>query len=106
MKSAGPLWIGSMFDEEFIKKMKQHVQRFVVEKKCEKILDKSILESKLPPAYFTLDEIASMMKTAPLKLEKMLKKIKEIGYNASVTSLNPNGFRTNCSIKEIKQFFD
>jgi len=106
MKSAGPLWIGSIFDEEFIKKMKQQIQKFVVEKKCEKILDKSILESKLPPAYFTLDEIASMMKTAPLKLEKMIEKIKEIGYNSSITSLNPNGFRANCSIKEIKQFFD
>jgi len=106
MKSAGPLWIGSIFDEEFIKKMKQQIQKFVVEKKCEKILDKSILESKLPPAYFTLDEIASMMKTAPLKLEKMVEKIKEIGYNSSITSLNPNGFRANCSIKEIKQFFD
>jgi len=106
MNFAGPLWIGSIFDEEFIKKMKQHVQKFVVEKKCEKILDKSILESRLPPTYFTLDEIASMMKTAPLKLEKMVKKIKEIGYNASVTSLNPNGFRTNCSVKEIKRFFD
>jgi len=47
-----------------------------------------------------------MMKTAPLKLEKMVEKIKEIGYNASVTSLNPNGFRSNCSVKEIKQFFD
>ena len=46
------------------------------------------------------------MKTAPLKLEKMVEKIEEIGYNASVTSLNPNGFRTNCNIKEIKQFFD
>ena len=106
MKSAGPLWIGSIFDEEFIKKMKQQIQKFMVEKKCEKILDKSILESKLPPAYFTLDKIASMMKTAPLKLEKMIEKIKEIGYNASVTSLNPNGFRANCSVKEIKQFFD
>ena len=42
----------------------------------------------------------------PIKLEKMIEKIKEIGYNASVTSLNPNGFRSSCSIKEIKQFFD
>ena len=86
--------------------LETQIQKFVLEKKCEKILDKSILESKLPPTYFTLDEIASMMKTAPLKLEKMVEKIKEIGYNASVTSLNPNGFRANCSVKEIKQFFD
>ena len=106
MNFAGPLWIGSILDEEFIKKMKQQIQKFVVEKKCEKILDKSILESRLPPTYFTLDEIASMMKTAPLKLEKMVENIKEIGHNASVTSLNPNGFRTNCSVKEIKRFFD
>ena len=104
MKFAGPLWIGSIFDIEFIKKMKQQIQKFRIEKKCEKILDKSILESKLPTTYFTLDKIASIMKTPPLKLEKMIEKIKKNGYDASVTSLNPNGFRTNCSIKEIKQF--
>jgi tRNA (guanine26-N2/guanine27-N2)-dimethyltransferase len=105
MESAGPLWVGSIFEKEFIEKMKQQKQKFVIEKKCEKILDKSILEAGLPATYFTLDEIASMMKTAPLKLERMIEKIKEIGFNSSVTSLNPNGFRTNCSIKEIKQFF-
>ena len=76
-----------------------------MEKKCEKILDKSILESNLPSTYFTLDQIASMMKSPPLKLEKIIDKIKKIGYNASVTSLNSTGFRTNCSIQEIRQLF-
>ena len=105
MKHAGPLWIENIFDEEFSKKMKEQIEKFSVEKKCEKILEKAILESKLPTTYFTLDQISSMMKTPPLKLEKIIDKIKKIGYNASVTSLNPTGFRANCSIQEIKQLF-
>jgi len=105
MKHAGPLWIENIFDEGFSKKMKDEIEKFSVEKKCEKILEKSILESNLPPTYFTLDQIASMMKSPPLKLEKIIDKIKKIGYNASVTSLNPTGFRANCNIQEIKQLF-
>jgi tRNA (guanine26-N2/guanine27-N2)-dimethyltransferase len=55
----------------------------------------------MPQTYYTLDEIASKMQKAPLKMKNMIKKLQDAGFVASPTSLNPTGFRTNCRIDEI-----
>ena len=102
---AGPLWIGRLFDKEFVKKMNNAKNTLTVDKKCEKILERSELEAELPATYFTLNEIASKMNSAPIRLENAINKLKEHGFNASVTSLNPGGFRTDCEIDEIIQIF-
>jgi len=98
---AGPLWVGQLFEKEFVIKMNEMVPKLVVDKRCEKILEKCVLESEMPPTYYTLDEIASKMQKPPLKMKNMIKKLQDAGFVASPTSLNPNGFRTDCSIDEI-----
>jgi len=98
---AGPLWIGQLFEKEFVMKMNEMVPKLVVDKRCQKILEKCVLESEMPPTYYTLDEIASKMQKSPLKMKNMIKKLQDAGFVASPTSLNPNGFRTDCSIDEI-----
>ena len=45
------------------------------------------------------------MKSAPLKLDNAVKKLKDSGFSASRTSLNPTGFRTNCQINDILKIF-
>ena len=81
--------------------MKDEVKTLEVDKRCEKILDKCIEEEGLPPTYYTLDEIASITKSAPLGLEKALKQLQNSGYTASRTCFNPTGFRTDAKIDEI-----
>ena len=102
---AGPLWIGKLFDKEFVRKMKNEKTNLIVHKKCEQILDRSELEAELPVTYYTLDEIASKMKSAPLKLNDAIDRLTSNGFNASMTSLNPGGFRTDCEIDKIIQIF-
>ena len=102
---AGPLWIGKLFDKEFVRKMKNEKTNLIVHKKCERILDRSELEAELPATYYTLDEIASKMKSAPLKLNDAIDRLTSNGFNASTTSLNPSGFRTDCEIDKIIQIF-
>ena len=63
LQVGGPLWIGKLFDKEFISMMKNEVKELQVDKKCEKILEKCIDEEGLPPTYYTLDEIASITAT-------------------------------------------
>jgi len=98
---AGPLWVGQLFEKEFVMKMNEMVPKLVVDKRCQKILEKCILESEMPVIYYTLDEIASKMQKPPLKMKNMIKKLQDAGFVAGPTSLNPNGFRTDCSIDEI-----
>jgi tRNA (guanine26-N2/guanine27-N2)-dimethyltransferase len=101
LEIAGPLWIGKLFDKTFIANMKNEEKKLEVDKKCENILQKCFEEEELPPTYYTLDEIASRTKSAPLALNKAIKRLQDLGYNASRTSLNPTGFRTNAKIKQI-----
>ena len=102
---AGPLWIGKLFDKEFVKKMRDVKDNLIVNKRCEKIIERSGLEAELPATYYTLDEIASMIKSAPLKLRDAVDRLKSQGFQASMTSLNPGGFRTDCEIDKIIQIF-
>ena len=76
-----------------------------VDKGCEKSLKKCLEESEMPGIYFTLDEIASKMKSSPPKLENAIKNLQNNGYQSSSTSFSPTGFRTNANIKEIIKIF-
>ena len=101
----GPLWIGKIFDKEFVESMILKIPELSVDKVCEKTLQKCLAESEMPGIYFTLDEIASKMKSSPPKLEDAIKNLQKNGYLASPTSFCPTGFRTNANINEIISVF-
>lgn len=102
---AGPLWIGQLFDKMFIESMISELDSYEVDKSCKVTLEKCNLESTLPATYFTLDEISSKLKKSPPKLKDVILSLQTKGFLASPTSLNPTGFRTNASIKEISEIF-
>jgi tRNA (guanine26-N2/guanine27-N2)-dimethyltransferase len=96
----GPLWVDKIFDKEFVENMILKIPDLSVDKVCEKTLQKCLAESEMPGTYFTLDEIASKMKSSPPKLEEAIKNLQIEGYLASPTSFCPTGFRTNANIDE------
>ena len=102
---AGPLWIGKIFDREFIQDMLTEIPKLKVSNICEKMLYKCIEEAEIPHPYFTLDEIASKIKSSPPKLEKILSNLIQNGFLSGRTSFNPTGFRTNARIDEIIKNF-
>ena len=102
---AGPLWIGKIFDKEYVKNMIDEITNLEIKKSCEKTLYKCLDEAEMPAIYFTLDEIAKKVKSSPPKLEKIILNLKENGFTSSVTSFNPTGFRTNANINEIIKIF-
>jgi tRNA (guanine26-N2/guanine27-N2)-dimethyltransferase len=102
-ESAGPLWIGEMHDKTFVDSMLAEQANFTVDKSCEKTLVKCQKEIGMPPSFFMLDVIARKMRDAPISLEKTIEKLQKSGFNASPTSLNPSGFKTNARIDEIIQ---
>ena len=60
----------------------------------------------MPGTYYTVDEIASIMKASPPKLEKAIASLRENDFLSSVTVFNPTGFRTNANINEIIKIFE
>ena len=80
IKIAGPLWIGKIFDKQFIQNMIQESSNLKIDKTCQKTLDKCLAESEMPGIYFTVDEIASKMKSSPPKLEKAVSSLQENNF--------------------------
>ena len=105
LEFAGPLWIGQLFEKEFLEKMETDAGNLIVDKICEKNIKKCILESEMPATYYTVDEIASKLKTSPQRLEKTIELLQNNGFLASPTSFDPTGFRTNARMDEIKKIF-
>ena len=102
-KIGGPLWIGKIFEKNFIEEMILENSELDFEKSCEKSLNKCLDESEVPGVYFTLDEIASKLKSSPPKLIDAISNLQKMGFKASPTSFSPTGFRTNANIKDIFQ---
>ena len=102
---AGILWIGKIFDKNFVENMILKISELNVDKACEKSLRKCLAESEMPGIYFTLDEIASKMKSSPPKLDDAINDLQNNGYISSPTSFSPTGFRTNANIQEIITVF-
>ncbi len=100
------MWIGKIFDKEFVKEMITESSNLKIQKSCEKTINKCADETEMPGFYYTLDEIAKKTKTSPPKLEKIISDLKENGFTSSVTSFDPTGFRTNANINEIIKIFN
>lgn len=101
---AGHLWIKRLFDKDFVKKMSYLLDTNdeVASMHClKKILFTCIEELDDIPFYFLSDEIASRLRTNPDPLQKIIEQLRSIGYRASRTSLDPNGFKTDARIDQI-----
>lgn len=101
---AGPLWTGKLFQKDFVTQMLDNIPE-QADKKCQKAIQKALLESDMPACYYTLDEIAEQLKSAPIPLEQIISRLQQAGFSASPTLFNPTGFRTDCKIDRIKEIF-
>ena len=104
---AGPLWIDSLFDSEFVRAMlgelengennSMPVNEF---NRLNKMLQTCTKELAIP-SYFETDTIASMAKKSSISLDKVISVISGNGFEVSKTIMNDKGFKTNASLKEI-----
>ncbi len=104
---AGPLWIDSLFDSEFVGGMLNELKNNGYYSssandynKLLKVMQNCINELAYP-SYFETDTIASMAKKSSVSLEKVVSTLSCNGFNVSKTIMNDKGFKTNASPKEI-----
>jgi len=104
VEQAGPLWVGRLFEKEFVSAMQGEITE-TADKRCSKIIERCLSESDMPACYYTLDEIAEMNRSSPIPLVQVLKRLQEGGFLSSPTAFNPTGFRTNATINKIREIF-
>lgn len=104
---AGPLWIDSLFDVEFINAMVNELRTGEnsslsenYHKKLLKMMQTCSMELSMP-SYFETDNIASLAKNSSISLDTVLGTLSSNGFKVSKTIMNEKGFKTNASVQEI-----
>ena len=102
---AGPLWLGSINDEEFIYEMINEAENKKINSKKEalKLLNLCLGEANSPPTYYDIHKICKKLKISAPKLDLIINEIKNRGFEVFKTHFNPIGIKTNASIKDIKK---
>uniref|UniRef100_A0A0E0DPY3 tRNA (guanine(26)-N(2))-dimethyltransferase n=1 Tax=Oryza meridionalis TaxID=40149 RepID=A0A0E0DPY3_9ORYZ len=103
----GPLWTGPLHDTTFLTEMLSLATEWgwanTIENgvSLEKLLDTMIEESdsRLPPGYIRLDEIASRAKVNSPPLGTLINSLRKEGYAACRSHIGANAIKTNCPIE-------
>ena len=104
MVHAGPLWLGDIQDEEFIRKMidETNYKKINREKEALKLLNKCLIESGAPATFYDVHTICKSLKVSAPKFDLILDELKKEGFEAIKTHYNPLGIKTDAGIEDIK----
>jgi len=95
----GPLYLGKLWAIKLDK-------RDYFNKQSNKIIERINEESEIDkPYYYELPSIAKALKTNIPPMDKIMEKLKELGYKVERTHFSENGIRTNAPYYIIKTIF-
>ena len=103
---AGPLWIGEIHDDHFIKNMLQENLKLSYnnQKKIEKLLEIAREEIKMPISYYNIHQLSKILKLPMIpKIQSIINDIKELGYEATRTHFDPLSIKTNLNLNSLKK---
>ncbi len=96
LKFAGPLWLGSIFDIEFCKKMEENLNNFGhLGRGAKRIVPLIRGEVDAPISYYVIDKISDKIGLPTPPLKNVIENIRSIGFRAIRTHFNSRGVRTD-----------
>lgn len=105
----GPLWTGELFDEALLQDMLAKIrarQYLGSYERLARLLEVAREEARLQGAFHQrTDAIAASLKTRTPKLEEIIGRLREKGYDATPTLFSPTGFRSDAPPEEIVSLF-
>lgn len=105
LKAGGPLWLGNLLDDKYVKGMLDLLPSVTIGtyKKTLKLLERCYEESLGPATFFDIHKICKVLKTSAPPLIDVLEELQKEGYFASRTHIKPTGIKTNASVETIKK---
>jgi tRNA (guanine26-N2/guanine27-N2)-dimethyltransferase len=99
MDYSGPLWLGSIFDQQFIESMIKENQTvaFKSNARISKLLSLTKQEALAPITYYLLDKLSGKLGLPSPSIQAFSNALHNGGYQAVPTHFNPRGIRTNAS---------
>lgn len=105
---AGPLWLGSIQDGEFIQKMIDEAEnkKINTEKEALKLLNKCLVEADSPVSFYDVHSICKSLKVSAPKFDLILNELENNGFKAIRTHFNPIGIKSDAGIEDIKKILE
>ncbi|MFH1473981.1 MAG: tRNA (guanine(10)-N(2))-dimethyltransferase [Candidatus Aenigmatarchaeota archaeon] len=103
-KIVGPLYLGSILDGKFCKKVLADLRKrdFNLEKQEEKLLNLLIDEADMSAFYYDLHYLAKVLKTKIPRMDYLFKKLEKKGFKVSRTHFCPTAIKTDADFKTLK----
>ncbi|MGA2387086.1 MAG: tRNA (guanine(10)-N(2))-dimethyltransferase [Candidatus Bathyarchaeia archaeon] len=97
MDYAGPLWLGGIFDPDFIESMikENKTRAFKNSARIAKLLVQTKEEAAAPITYYVLDKLSGKLGLPSPSIQVFLKALRNNGFQAVQTHFNTRGIRTS-----------
>jgi tRNA (guanine26-N2/guanine27-N2)-dimethyltransferase len=100
------LWISKIKDREFVSScVKEYEALDFLGKKPLELL-KTVENEIDAPLFYDIHELTHIYKTKIPKTEEMIKRLKEIGFNASATHFSSVSVKTDAEINDVLRCLD
>ncbi len=94
VKCGGPLWIGRLFDANFINEMIKEAEELSLIK-YKRMLNTAKEEADGPPTYYSISMICDRLQINTPSIDKVIGELKQRNFYASRTILNSKAVKTN-----------
>ncbi|MFB6292353.1 MAG: tRNA (guanine(10)-N(2))-dimethyltransferase [Candidatus Nanohaloarchaea archaeon] len=98
---AGPLWTGKFVDRRFTGDMIEKMPEDWEESR--ELLERVHNEAEILTPFYDLHELCSVLGVQVPKRDEVIDAIRDKGYPVARTHFDPNGFRTDAPIEDVKQ---
>lgn len=101
LQIAGPLWVGKIFEKNFVKAMENTAKKLGYRKYL-KTINLAYEEAEGPISYHIVSRVCDRLQITTPAIEKVIERLREKGYIATRTILNNRGIRTDAPINVIE----
>ena len=105
MDWAGPLWLGSIFDQNFIEAMMKENRSvaFKNSARITKLLGLTKDEASAPITYFVVDKLSGKLGLPSPSIQSFINALRKNGFQAVQTHFNTRGVRTDAPITTMQK---
>ncbi|RLI60196.1 MAG: tRNA (guanine(10)-N(2))-dimethyltransferase [Candidatus Thorarchaeota archaeon] len=103
-REAGPLWIGDIFDMDYLAKAESSLEKHGTEmhRRAPDVIQKMGMEAHLMDyPYVDLHAVCDRFNLSPPRNVRVMEKLRDQGYIVSPTHFRPTAIRTNAQVQEI-----
>jgi len=104
LKAAGPLWISKLSDSGFCSLMEKEIgkRQLKHKRRISKLLFLIENECEAPSTYYVVDKVCDKLNLPVPSTIRVLRRLKERGFETTLTHFNSRGIRTNAPASVFK----